>query len=68
MLEWFSAHPVLTILLILLITSRFWLGPLLVIGTLVGTALAAAVLGVLYGIICVWEWLDRRVRRLRRRR
>lgn len=68
MLEWFAAHPVLTVLLALLITSRLWLGPVLVIGALVVGAISALALGILYVVACVWEWIEIRIRRLRRRR
>jgi len=71
MLEWFSAHPVITIILVLLLTSRLWLGPVIVFVGLFGVAawgLIGVILYILYKVVCVLEWIDHRIRRLLRRR
>ena len=67
MLEWFGAHPVLTVFLILLITIRLWFVPVVLVAVAVGAAVCAAGLGILYVVACVWEWVDLKIRRLRRK-
>jgi len=67
MLEWFSAHPVLTIFLVLLLTVRLWFVPVALMVVAAGVALWGLGLVALYAIACAWEWADLKIRRLRRR-
>lgn len=64
MLEWFSAHPVVTIFLILLITIRLWFLPVvLIVGLIVGTSLSILAT-IALALIGLWKWIDCLIRRL----
>ncbi len=67
MVEWFALHPSLTVLLILVLTSGLWLGPVLVILTMAAAGIAVVAGGILCLVAGIWEWVEIWVRRLRRR-
>ncbi len=67
MIEWFSAHPVLTVFLVLLLTIRLWIAPVVIIIGIVGVAAWGLLLVILYGLACVWEWVEGWIKKLRRR-